>query len=116
MKRNLYSENWSDVIRPLILKRDNYKCKRCKIKHRSIGYYENNKIFVECDEFMEKYAIKIGFKLVKIFLQVHHINTNKEDNNDNNLITLCQRCHLAEDKEYRRLKRHIIYKSELKHK
>ena len=108
MKKSNYTDNWSDTIRPAILKRDNYKCKKCKVKHRSKGYYENKNTFVECDEFMIDYARKREFKLITIILQVHHKNQNKQDNTDSNLITLCPRCHFEADREYNVLKKKCI--------
>lgn len=105
MKKSLYSADWSDTIRPAILKRDGYKCTKCKVQHRAIGYYENNKIFVDCDEFMQDYAQRIGFKLVKIFLQVHHKNGNKKDNEPSNLVTLCIRCHFEVERPITKLKK-----------
>lgn len=108
MKRENYSEDWADVIRPSILKRDNYHCKKCKVKHRAIGYFDYKKVFVECDDFMIKHAIKLNMKLTKIILQVHHKNQNKKDNDNNNLITLCPRCHFEADREYNKIKRKCI--------
>jgi len=113
MKKQLYSENWQDTIRPAILKRDNYKCKKCKVSHRSRGYYDSTGKFVECDEHMISYASKMNIKLIRIILQVHHKNCNKRDDRAENLITLCAKCHFNEDKEFNLLKRKtkgIIYK------
>ena len=113
MKKHLYSEDWTDKIRPAILKRDNYKCKKCKVKHRARGYYDSTNEFVECDEHMLQFAIKNNLKIIRIILQVHHRNRNKEDNSNENLITLCPKCHLNEEREFNILKRKmkgIIYK------
>ena len=107
-----YSENWKDTIRPSILKRDNYMCKKCKVKHRSRGYYDSNGKFIECDEHMISYASRQNIKLIRIILQVHHKNSNKLDNNESNLITLCQKCHLNVERELnilRKKMRGIIY-------
>lgn len=38
-----------------------------------------------------------GFNITKIVLTVHHIDGDKKNNNDMNLIALCQRCHLRLD-------------------
>ena len=113
MKTKLYTEDWSDTIRPAILKRDNYKCTKCKVKHRSRGYYDSSKKFIECDEHMISFASKMNIKLIRIILQVHHKNDNKKDNSVNNLVTLCPRCHMAEEKDLNVMKRKlkgIIYK------
>lgn len=113
MKKQLYSEDWSDTIRPAILKRDNYKCTSCKIKHRSRGYYDSSKNFIECDEHMISFAAKMNIKLIRIILQVHHKDDNKRNNDFSNLITLCQKCHLKTEQPLNILKRKmkgIIYK------
>lgn len=105
MKKELYHESWADKIRPAILERDNYKCTVCKISHRSIGYYNSNKVFVECDKFMRDWCVGKGVKLVKVFLQVHHKNGIRMDNDYSNLQTLCNRCHLKIERELNKLKR-----------
>lgn len=105
MKKSDYSENWKDEIRPAILKRDSYKCQVCHIRHRSIGYYNLNKVFVDCDNFMVDYCNRNSIKVIKIFLQVHHKDGNKLNNDPVNLQTLCNRCHLATERELNKLKR-----------
>ena len=107
MKKQLYTEDWSDTIRPAILKRDNYKCRLCKVKHRSRGYYDSSGKFIECDEHMISYASKMNIKLIRIILQVHHKNCNKGDNRDINLISLCPKCHFKADKEFNQLKKKL---------
>ena len=112
MDRKKYTENWADSIRPSILKRDNYKCQKCKVKHRSRGYYDSSGTFVECDDHMISYASSKNIKLLRIILQVHHKNSNKKDNHETNLITLCQKCHLNEERQLNILRkklRGIIY-------
>lgn len=60
-----YVENFGE-LRKIIRKRDNYKCQHCKTKE----------------------------KFLKRKLCVHHIDYNKENNKNNNLISLCLECHL----------------------
>ena len=112
MNKNLYTEDWADTIRPSILKRDNYKCKKCKVKHRARGYYDSTGKFIECDNYMISWASKMNIKLIRIILQVHHKNCNKKDNSDSNLVSLCAKCHFKEDQQFNILKRKtrgIIY-------
>lgn len=103
--RNLYPDNWEDTIRPAVLKRDNYKCTICTVPHRAIGYFEINKTFIVCDEFMQDWAKRKGKKLIKIHLQAMHLNHDKSDCRMENLAAGCPRCHLNHDRAYNSLLR-----------
>ncbi len=65
LSREPYTEDFELRIRHLIRKRDHYKCQLCGFTE-----YQNN-----------------------IALSVHHIDYDKKNNNEDNLITLCQKCH-----------------------
>ena len=103
--RSDYPDNWNDEIRPSILKRDNYKCVVCGIKHRSYVLIDQskNRIQIERDEFLE--YKKEGWNCYKIYLQVSHINNIKLDCSDSNLRTLCNRCHCDADREWKKIAR-----------
>lgn len=58
-------------IRWLILTRDNFTCQNCGEKSNRYGLFRN------CS------------------LSVHHINGDRNDNHYNNLVSLCERCHLG---------------------
>jgi len=103
--RNHYPDEWFDVIRPDILKRDNYKCTKCGLRHKSTGYYDKRKVFVVVDEFTEKWARVHGFKIQKISLQIMHIDQNKGNNDYKNLASGCPKCHLNFDREFNKVKR-----------
>lgn len=105
--RDQYPENWEDTIRPEILKRDNYKCTICGVKHRSIGYYDHAGIFIECDTFMQKWARDQGYNVNKIHLQIAHLNHAKNDCRPENLKSMCPKCHLNNDREFNMLKRKL---------
>jgi hypothetical protein len=60
-----YNAKWSDVVRPRTLERDNHTCQQC---------------------------LKKGSKNLQ--LDVHHINGDTRDDRDENLITLCHKCHI----------------------
>ena len=64
-----YSKEFSD-IRPIILKRDDYKCQICGIEN---------------DEHLT---------IMRVGLSVHHIDYHKDNNCENNLISLCTSCHM----------------------
>ena len=103
--RRDYPDNWNDEIRPSILKRDNYKCVECGIKHRSYVLIDQskNRILIERDEFLE--YKKEGWNTYKIYLQVAHINNIKSDCSPENLRTLCNRCHCDADKVWKSVMR-----------
>lgn len=104
-KKQNYTADWQDYVRPRILMRDGYKCRKCKIKHRSLGYYDYKNEFVTIDSSLKNIADKIGIKWQVIYLQVHHRNGNTLDNRDENLKTLCPKCHFKEDEEMNKIKR-----------
>ncbi len=100
-----YPENWADQIRPSILKRDGYKCMYCRVRHRSyiVILSKNSWKYIDKDEVQD--YLTDGFKSYKIYLQVAHKDCNKQNNNPDNLITLCQRCHHDIDKQWKILVR-----------
>lgn len=66
--RESYPLKFNEQLKEQIRKRDNYKCKNCGITE-------------------EEYLIIYGR-----ILGVHHIDYNKENCKENNLITLCNQC------------------------
>lgn len=64
-----YPIEWNEKLRNKIRERDNYTCKNC-----GMGQEENIVIYGRD-------------------LEVHHIDYNKENTNEDNLITLCLHCH-----------------------
>ncbi len=70
-----YPKNFNYTLKNKIRKRDNYKCKHCNISQK-------------------KLIMKDRFgKLINYSLDAHHIDRNKENNKENNLISLCHKCH-----------------------
>lgn len=100
-----YPPNWKDVIRPRILKRDNYACKFCLLPQRAVGYRELNGSFVICDEFMEEWARKADKRVFTIFLTVAHLCHDPMCEKDEHLAALCQKCHLNHDRPVNIMKR-----------
>ena len=112
--KDQYHESWVDTIRPAILKRDNYKCKDCGIKHRSYVLVDSNKnrTLIEKDEY-EDYKT-YGANTYRIYLQVAHLDNNKANNDYENLLALCPVCHNLRDKEWKRVIRLSEKKKEMK--
>jgi len=101
--RHKYPPEWYDKIRPEILKRDEYKCRDCRIKHRSWVAVKkgNNRMIIERDEIKD--YTDSGYKCYQVFLQVAHLDNNKSNNNYQNLKSLCVTCHSRMDKEWKKI-------------
>lgn len=104
-----YSPDWKDIIRPAILKRDNYICQVCGVRHKSKVYKDSRQNYVVCDEFIEQWAKANGRKVFILYLQVAHLDHNKDNNDPQNLRTLCPRHHALYDKEHKKFQR-ILYR------
>ena len=63
---NPYPSEWSKRLKEFIRDRDNHECQLCNIK----------------DEYLDR------------LLHVHHIDYNKENSKEENLISLCHKCHV----------------------
>jgi len=61
-----YSINWTESLKNQIRERDSRRCQICGIKNQSCNHK----------------------------LSVHHIDYDKENCNEDNLISLCKKCHL----------------------
>lgn len=103
--RRKYSPDWLDTIRPGILKRDNYKCVTCGVRHRAIGYYDPQGLFVEADPFIQLWALRQGLKVMTIYLQIIHRDQNPANNNWDNLSAMCPKDHFRFDNAHNTLKR-----------
>lgn len=112
--KHLYPVEWSDTIRPAILKRDNYRCQICGVAHRAVGYYEKDKTFIVCDSFQQQWAVHNGYKIQTLHLQIAHLNHIKSDCNPDNLKAYCPRCHLNYDREFNNIKRKIAGRQQKK--
>jgi len=109
--RHKYPANWFDELRPAVLKRDKFQCQHCGTTQRAVGYYDDRGLFIECDDFMQAWAKKNGFKVRRIWLQVAHLDQDTTNNDLSNLRTLCPRCHLRHDNAHNVTKRKQSIKS-----
>lgn len=115
MKYEKYSPDWKDIIRPQILKRDSYKCVVCGVGHKKRVYKKSDGLYMECDEFVERWAIDSGKKVFTLFLQVAHLDHNKSNNDPSNLRTLCPVHHGRHDKQHKQFMR-ISYRTDMNKK
>lgn len=67
-----YGIEFNRELRETIRKRDNYRCQEC-FRHQDELYSKSGR---------------------KYKLMIHHIDYNKTNNNENNLISLCRNCHV----------------------
>ena len=110
MKYTEYHQDWKDVIRPEILKRDNYSCRVCGIRNKSRVYRKSNGGYHVCDAFTEEWAKANGKRVFTLFLQIAHLDHNKQNNDPSNLLTLCPYHHAINDREHKKALR-IMYKA-----
>jgi len=91
LTRENYPKEFNKQLKEFIRRRDNYICKICDITE-------------------EEHLIIYGY-----VLHIHHIDYDKQDNNENNLISLCIPCHVRTNynrnywKEHLKIKKEVIY-------
>lgn len=110
-----YPDNWKEIVAEKKRKHNN-KCELCyapngwtvyRYSNKSPAPWGVNPLGLEIEELPDGlYEWKtVKGKPVKIVLTVHHIDGDKTNNTDANLILLCQRDHLWLDKEKHMKKR-----------
>lgn len=81
-----YPKNWK-WISAQVRKRNDGRCELC--------YAPNGEMVVRTKYGDHPWRLisDTGDKKVKVVLTVHHIDSNHNNNSEQNLISLCQRCH-----------------------
>lgn len=90
-----YPPNWKTEIRPRILRRDRDKCKWCGALNNVRGVRMPDGTFRV--DFYPDEELPSGARWVRIILTIAHLDHNEQNNEDENLAALCQRCHLRHD-------------------
>ena len=85
-----YPKNFG-LLRGAVMKRAGFKCERCGVSNYERGYR------LESGEFVTAGLAPPGYKLITIVLSTVHLDQNPENNDMENLMALCQRCHLLHD-------------------
>lgn len=107
MDYSKYASNWKDVIRPTILKRDGYRCRHCGVQHRVQVYKDSRGNYVLTDEFIREWCKKHGKRVFTLYLRVVHLDNNKMNNNPDNLLTLCSKCHSRYDADHKKIMKRV---------
>lgn len=97
--RSRYPVNWTQ-IRARILKRARNRCEFCRVKNYAVGFRDESGRFWECNELAARMYCAAGRCLVRIILTIAHLDQMPENNRPGNLRALCQRCHLAHDRQH----------------
>ena len=80
-----YYNDWKEAKR---LKRANNKCELCFAPNKS------NIVRDKYGWYIPRFPSEHKLKTIQVVLTIHHLNNDKTDNRQANLIALCQRCHL----------------------
>lgn len=112
MKREQYPDNWQQISLRIRTERALNKCEQCGAPNGGLiaRYREDPSLYVDMSDEADLYrtAEIETFEPVAVVLTVHHIGVDKPDGTpgsaqdkmdcrDENLIALCQRCHLLAD-------------------
>lgn len=117
-----YPPNWKTEIRPAILKRAGNCCEQCNIPNYIVilrGHYAGSEVFQDQDGniYYAHNSVAMGSDYVgevdptcknnyiKIVLTIAHLNHDINDNREENLKALCQRCHNRHDINHRKQNR-----------
>lgn len=119
-----YPPDWKTEIRPRILKRAEGRCERCGVLNLAIGerdpdgsfIYAGGNLFWDDMQYRTSYQTakqaldaerdaweisgREGKKPIMIVLTIAHLDHDTANNADDNLLALCQRCHLHHDREH----------------
>lgn len=105
-----YPADWQ-LIRARILARARHMCEQCGVANYAWGWRENGEFHrvskpavieaVRHGREWVKPPIQLGnHKIIEIVLTIAHLDHVVENCRDDNLLALCQRCHLVHDAEH----------------
>lgn len=112
IKRLRYNYNWELISAEIRFKRAKNKCERCGlsngvyIRRFKQGNYQildsvliNEQIIIYKRTGWTKKAWLKKKGITQIILTVAHLNHNEKDDRAENLLAMCQRCHLMHDRD-----------------
>lgn len=94
MKRELYPADWPDISRR-IRDRAGQRCEECGVPNYADIVRDGDawEMF-DADRVARRHPYP---RVTHIVLTVHHRDADPSNNQDDNLVALCQRCHFAAD-------------------
>lgn len=95
-ERHRYPKDWKS-IRQRILERAGHRCEFCGAENGAIGRRKRDGSFELFPGTEVEAAALNTIRLTRIVLTIAHLDHTPENNVDDNLRALCQRCHLAHD-------------------
>ena len=99
-----YPPNWTSEIVPRIRARDKSTCQFCLVANFQLYYTTRTgaRILLESDakgHLLPGQAVPPKAKVKRIVLTTAHLDHRLVDHRDENLASLCQRCHLNYDRQ-----------------
>lgn len=95
--RKLYPENWKSKIAPAVIIQANNQCQQCGAPNHAMIQRNRRK---ERWRYAENYYGNGQWgDAIRVSLSACHIDQNPENCKRDNLIALCQKCHLRLDQE-----------------
>lgn len=92
-----YPPNWK-TIRQRILARADNRCERCGLENGILGYRDHGAFIQVSQEYANARFVDDEPKIMKIVLTVAHFpDPDTMHCTDDNLLALCQQCHLRLD-------------------
>lgn len=115
---NDYPRDWKTIIRPRILERANHCCEQCGSENHKWVWYHPSLHYVSSQDvddgvrwygreeyYLHNSPYEQPAEGYLVCLTISHTNHNIEDNRDENLLALCQTCHLRHDAKYHAMNR-----------
>ena len=100
----------TEIVRPAILKRDSYCCKSCGVRNKQRVYNNSRGKYVECDDFIEQWAIANGKKVYSVGLVVIEINPYAPSSDSSNYVSLCKKCAKKHKKQVKKAYKSLFLK------
>jgi hypothetical protein len=98
-ERHRYPKDWKSV-RQRILERAGHRCEFCGVENGAIGRRKRDGSFERLQGMEVEAAAFDSIRLTRIVLTIAHLDHTPENNANDNLRALCQRCHLAHDRPH----------------